>query len=78
VPTTIADYALAAVLEIADCFAEREIWIERWQMFEEELDDLQQMLADATDDNEIRLVKEEIGQTEKVLKISRRALGEGK
>ena len=45
-------------------------------MFEEELEDLQQALEDAVDDNELAFIRQEIGQTEKVLKVIRRALGE--
>jgi hypothetical protein len=56
--------------------AEWETWIERQKMFEEELDELQQLLEDATEDNEIAFMKAEIAQTEKVLRIIRRALGE--
>ena len=56
--------------------AEQEKWIERRQMFEEELEDLQQALEDAVDDNELAVIRQEIGQTEKVLKVIRRALGE--
>lgn len=56
--------------------AEWETWIERQKMFEEELDELQQLLEDATEDNEIAFIKAEIAQTEKVLRIIRRALGE--
>jgi hypothetical protein len=40
------------------------------------LEEYQQMLEDATEDNEIALMKVEIAQTEKVLRIIRRALGE--
>lgn len=56
--------------------AELETWIERQKMFEEELDELQQLLEDANEDNEIAFMKAEIAQTEKVLRIIRRALGE--
>lgn len=56
--------------------AEWEKWIERRKIFQEELEEYQQMLEDATDDNEIAHMKVEIAQTEKVLRIIRRALGE--
>lgn len=56
--------------------AEWETWLERRKMFEEELEELQQLLEDATEDNEIAFMKAEIAQTEKVLRIIRRALGE--
>lgn len=56
--------------------AEWEKWTERRKIFEEELEEYQQMLEDATEDNEIALMKVEIEQTEKVLRIIRRALGE--
>jgi hypothetical protein len=58
--------------------AEWEKWIERKRIFEEELEEYQQMLEDATEDNEIALMKVEIAQTEKVPRIIRRALGETK
>jgi hypothetical protein len=56
--------------------AEQEKWIERRQMFEEELEDFQQMLDDATEESEVAFLKAEIAQTEKVLRIIRRGLGE--
>ena len=56
--------------------AEWEMWIERRKMFEEELEEYQQMLDDATEDSEITFLKAEIAQTEKILRIIRRALGE--
>ena len=37
---------------------------------------MQQALEDAVDDNELAFIRQEIGQTEKVLKVIRRALGE--
>jgi hypothetical protein len=40
------------------------------------LEELQQLLEDATEDNEIAKLKFEISQTEKVLRIIRRTLGE--
>jgi hypothetical protein len=58
--------------------AEWEKWVERKAIFEEELGEFQQLLEDATDQNEITFMKAEIAQTEKVLRIIRRALGEGK
>jgi Family of unknown function (DUF5681) len=57
--------------------AEWEKWIERRQMFEEELEEFQQLLEDATEEKDIAFMKAEIAQTEKVLRIIRRALGEG-
>jgi len=45
-------------------------------MFEEELEDFQQMLDDATEASEIAFLKAEIAQTETVLRIIRRGLGE--
>jgi Family of unknown function (DUF5681) len=56
--------------------AEWEKWIERRRIFEEELEEYQQMLEDATEDSEIAFMKAEIAQTEKILRIIRRALGE--
>jgi Family of unknown function (DUF5681) len=56
--------------------AEHEKWIERRQMFDEELEDFQQMLDDATEESEIAFLKAEIAQTEKVLRIIRRGLSE--
>jgi Family of unknown function (DUF5681) len=58
--------------------AEWEKWIERRGIFEAELEECQQMLEDATDENEITFMKAEIAQTEKVLRIIRSALGEAK
>jgi hypothetical protein len=56
--------------------ADWEKWTERRKIFEEELEEYQQMLEDATEDSEIALMKVEIAQTENVLRIIRRALGE--
>lgn len=56
--------------------AEWETWVKRRKIFEEELEELQQLLEDATEDNEITKLKFEISQTEKVLRIIRRTLGE--
>lgn len=56
--------------------AEYEKWIERRQMFEEELEEFQQILEDATEESEIAFLRAEIAQTEKVLRIIRRGLGE--
>lgn len=56
--------------------AEWDKWIERRAVFQEELEELQQMRQDATEDSQLALINEEIGRTEKVLRIIRRALGE--
>ncbi|WP_210134363.1 DUF5681 domain-containing protein [Pseudotabrizicola sediminis] len=56
--------------------AEWDKWVERRADFEAELEELQQMLEDATDENEIAFIKDDMAQTAKVLKIIGRALGE--
>jgi hypothetical protein len=56
--------------------AKWEKWTERRKIFEEALEEYQKMLEDATDDIEFALMKVEIAQTEKVLRIIRRAFGE--
>jgi hypothetical protein len=56
--------------------AEWDMWVERRVDFKAELEELQDMLRDETDQGMVRNIKMEIERTKKVLAIIARALGE--